>query len=332
MRRWWKYIKPYWPYFVLGPMCMIVEVVGEVLMPKFLSEIVDKPHTSENVWGIVGIAALMVLTALLMMAGGVGGAYYGAKASVNFGADLRQDVYNKVQAFSFNSIDKFSTGSLVTRLTNDITQLQNFINMLLRMALRAPGMLIGALIMAVNMNVRLSMVLAVTIPILLITQVFIIANGFPRFSKMQVKIDALNSTVQENLTNVRVVKSFVREEHEKKKFSKANQNLKKSGLSAMGVMIFMHPSMSLIMQLTTAAVVWLGGNQIVENTGLTSGELVAFITYINQILMSLMMVSMLPAAAFAVEEEAPSGEEITSVCEACGADPCQRDHHLHGGA
>ena len=293
MKRWMKYVRPYWIYFVLGPLCMIVEVIGEVLMPKFLSMIVDKTPSADGVWNVVGISAMMVLTALLMMAGGVGGAWYGAKASVNFGADLRQDVYNKIQTFSFTSIDKFSTGSLVTRLTNDITQMQNFINMLLRMALRSPGMLIGALIMAVSMNARLSVVLAVTIPLLLITQALIIGKGFPRFSKMQDKIDGLNNTVQENLTNVRVVKSFVREDHEKKKFSVANKQLKKSAMDAMGVMIMMHPFMSLFMQLTTAAVVWFGGNQIVEGTGLTPGDLVAFITYINQILMSLMMVSML---------------------------------------
>ena len=293
MKRWFKYVKPYWAYFILGPICMIVEVIGEVLMPKYLSMIVDETPTADSVWKVAGIAAMMVVTALLMMAGGVGGAWFGGKASVNFGADLRADVYNKVQTFSFTSIDKFSTGSLVTRLTNDITQMQNFINMLLRMALRSPGMLIGALIMAISMNAKLSVVLAVTVPLLLITQAIIIGIGFPRFSKMQDKIDGLNNTVQENLTNVRVVKSFVREGHEKEKFSAANRRLKKSAMAASGVMIFMNPMMSLFMQFTTVAVVWLGGKQIVEGTGLTPGDLVAFLTYINQILMSLMMVSML---------------------------------------
>lgn len=312
MKRWFKYVKPYWPYFILGPLCMITEVIGEVLMPKFLSMIVDETPTADSVWSVAGIAAMMVVTALLMMAGGVGGAYFGAKASVNFGADLRQDVYNKVQTFSFTSIDKFSTGSLITRLTNDITQLQNFINMLLRMALRSPGMLIGALIMAISMNARLSLVLAVTIPLLLITQGIVIGVGFPRFSRMQDKIDALNNTVQENLTNVRVVKSFVREAHEKEKFSKANQRLKKSSMDAMGIMILINPFMSLFMQLTTAAVVWLGGHQIVEGTGLTPGALVAFITYINQILMSLMMVSMLFIMA---SRAMASGKRIAEVMD-----------------
>lgn len=311
MKKWWKYIKPYWIYFLVGPLCMIVEVVGEVLMPKFLSLIVDSDK-AQGVGTIIAVALAMVLTAVLMMLGGTGGAYFGAKASVNFGSDLRMDVYRKVQQFSFENIDKFTTGSLVTRLTNDVTQVQNFINMLLRMALRAPGMLIGALIMAVIMSPRLSLVLAVTIPLLLITQVIIIAIGFPRFSKMQVKIDDLNSTVQENLTNVRVVKSFVRETHEKKKFAAANGSLKKAGISAMRVMVFMQPAMSLFMQFTTVAVVFLGGRQLIEGTGLTQGELVAFITYITQILMSLMMVSML----FITSSRAlASGKRIMEVLE-----------------
>lgn len=311
MKKWWKYIKPYWIYFLVGPLCMIVEVVGEVLMPKFLSLIVDSDK-AQGVGTIIAVALAMVLTAVLMMLGGTGGAYFGAKASVNFGSDLRMDVYRKVQQFSFENIDKFTTGSLVTRLTNDVTQVQNFINMLLRMALRSPGMLIGALIMAVIMSPRLSLVLAVTIPLLLITQVIIIAIGFPRFSKMQVKIDDLNSTVQENLTNVRVVKSFVREPHEKEKFAAANGSLKKAGISAMRVMVFMQPAMSLFMQFTTVAVVFLGGRQLIEGIGLTQGELIAFITYITQILMSLMMVSML----FITSSRAlASGKRIMEVLE-----------------
>ncbi|MBR6789872.1 MAG: ABC transporter ATP-binding protein [Oscillospiraceae bacterium] len=292
MKRWMKYVKPYWPYFVIGPLCMIVEVIGEVLMPKYMASIINTGVEGQNVWHIVGICLMMILTALLMMAGGVGGAWFGAKASVNFAADLRQDVYAKVQKFSFANIDKFSTGSLVTRLTNDVTQLQNFVNMLLRMCLRSPGMLIGALIMALTMNPRLAGVLGVTVPLILITQFFVIRVGFPRFGIMQKKVDALNSTVQENLTNVRVVKSFVREDFEKEKFGLANGNLKKAGLAAMGVMIFMQPMMGLFMNLTSVAVVWFGGNQVIAGDMLV-GDLTAFLTYITQILSSLMMLTML---------------------------------------
>lgn len=176
-----------------------------------------------------------------MMAGGVGGAYFGAKASVNFAADLRKDLFGKVQGYSFRSIDKFQTGSLVTRLTNDVTQMQNVVNMALRMMLRAPGMLIGALVMAILLQPKLSLVLAVVLPLMVIVVLLLIRAGFPRFSVMQEKVDKLNSAVQENVTNVRVVKSFVREDYEVKKFRKANRDLKKSGMSAMKILIFMSP-------------------------------------------------------------------------------------------
>ena len=234
----------------------------------------------------------MILTAVLMMGGGVGGAYFGAKAAVNFASDLRRDVYGKVQAFSFANIDKYSTGSLVTRLTNDITQLQNFVNMMLRMFLRAPGMLIGALIMAIVMNPQLARVLAVTIPIILIVEFVVIRTGFPRFTIMQEKIDHLNSRIQESLTNIRVVKSFVREEREDQKFREANGELKDAALRALNVVIFMLPLMMLLMNFTSLAVVWFGGRQVIAGD-MPVGDFSAFLTYITQILMSLLMLSML---------------------------------------
>ena len=271
---------------------MIIEVLGEILLPKLYASIINTGVAGADVGHIVLICALMIVCALVMMLGGVGGAYFGAKAAVNFAADLRRDVFSKVQKFSFANIDHFSGGSLVTRLTNDVTQLMNFVNMLLRLCLRAPGMLIGALIMTVVMNPGLARVLAVTIPVLLVAQVLIIRAGFPRFTRMQGKIDALNTDVQENLTNVRVVKSFVREDYEQQKFDRANSELKASGLAAMRVMVAMMPVMMLIMNLTSVAVVWFGGNEVIGGTMLV-GDLSAFITYITQILMSMMMVSML---------------------------------------
>ncbi len=298
MKQWFKYVRPYLPYFIIGPICMIVEVIGEVLMPKFLAIVINGANDgSLTVGGSIGTAGLMILTAVLMMVGGVGGAYFGAKASVNFAADLRDDVFSKVQKFSFANIDKFSAGSLVTRLTNDVTQLQNFVNMLLRMCLRSPGMLIGAIIMAVSMRPDLSVVLLVTIPLMLITILFIISKGFPRFAAMQQKIDGLNNTVQENITNVRVVKSFVRENHETEKFREVNGNLKKSGMSAMKIMIFMGPVMTVFMNITTLSVLWFGSNIVLGEAGTVGGmeigDLSAFITYVTQILSSLMMVTMM---------------------------------------
>ncbi|MBQ9429652.1 MAG: ABC transporter ATP-binding protein [Clostridia bacterium] len=297
MKRWMKYVKPYKSAFILGPLCMIVEVLGEVLMPKFYSMIVGnvKPEIAGgqgSVLYVIGISALMVLTAILMMAGGIGGAYFGAKASVNFASDLRLDLYRKIQKFSFANLDRFQTSSLITRLTNDVTQLQNFVNMLLRMFLRAPGMLIGALIMCILISPRLALILAVSIPLLSLLLLFVVKVGFPRFSAMQGKIDALNNTVGENLTNIRVVKSFVREDHEIDKFRTANGDLKAASLSAMNVMIFIQPIMMLIMNFTTLAVIFFGGRMVIFED-FPIEDFTALLTYITQILMSLMMVTML---------------------------------------
>ena len=311
MKTWGKYIRPYWPYFVLGPLCMIVEVVGEVLMPKYLQGIIDDGAVNPNVGYILGAGAMMVITALLMMLGGVGGCYFGAKAAVNFGSDLRQDLYDKVQSFSFANIDRFSTGSLVTRLTNDVTQLQNFVNMLLRMCLRSPGMLIGALIMAIRLKPDLSLVLCVTIPCMVILLLAVVRIGMPRFTAMQDQIDRVNATVQESVTNVRVVKSFVREDFERRRFGDANARLKAAGLRAMDVMVFLQPIMMLFMNLTTLAVVWFGGNMVVYD-GMSVGTLTAFITYITQILMSLTMISMIFISA---SRAMASGSRIREVME-----------------
>ncbi len=293
MTRWLKYIRPYWPYFIIGPLCMIVEVIGEVLMPRFLSLVIDRASEGTlNIGSSLGVMVGMIVTAVLMMAGGVGGAYFGAKASVNFASDLREDAYAAVQRFSFANIDKFSTGSLVTRLTNDVTQVQNFVNMLLRMALRSPGMLIAALIMAISIKPPLAVVFAVTVPLMGVAIFGIIMTSFPRFNRLQTKIDSLNSTVQENVTNVRVVKSFVRQDHEREKFGKANSDLKKAGISSMKAVIFMEPVMSIFMYITTIFVIWFG-SKFVLNGQMGTGDMTAFILYVNQILMSLMMVTML---------------------------------------
>ena len=299
MKKWMKYVKPYSLYFILGPLCMIVEVVGEVLMPLFLAEIINSAIagtiTAES---SLIVMAEMIATAIIMMIGGVGGSYFGAKASVNFAADLRSDLFKKVQNYSFANIDKFSTGSLVTRLTNDVTQMQMMINMALRMMLRSPGMLIGGVLMAIKLSPSLSIVMAVTLPLLIAAMTIIIARGMPLFTKRQGKIDKLNSTVQENITNVRVVKSFTREGFESEKFEDANRDLKGAGMSAMKNMILMSPVQSFFMYLTIALVIWFGSQLVITNfdtVGLDSsfgvGELSSFINYVTQILMSLMMVT-----------------------------------------
>lgn len=291
MKRYFKYVKPYLPYFIIGPILMIVEVIGEVILPKFMANIINNGAASHDIPYIISMGIMMVLTAVLMMIGGIGGAYFAARAAVNFAADLRSDVFARVQRFSFSNIDQFSTGSLVTRLTNDVTQMQNVIMMGLRMMLRAPGMLIGAVIMAFMMNARLAVILLVVMPVLTVVIILVIRLAFPRFDNMQKKLDKLNSNIQETLTNVRVIKSFVRGDYEEKRFAKANQDLKDASMSAFKVVIFQMPLMMLAMNFTTLAVVWFGGNQILDGS-MPVGDLTAFTTYIVQVLMSLMMLAM----------------------------------------
>ena len=291
MKRYWKYVRPYLSAFIIGPILMIVEVIGEVVMPLLLSNIIDYGvNQSRGVSYIIMMGITMVITALFMMAGGVGGAYFAIKASSGFANDLRKDLFRQIQKFSFTNIDQYNTGSLITRLTNDITQVQNMIQMVLRMALRAPGMLIGALIMAFVLNPELALTILCVIPLLSLTIYLILKVAFPRFTTMQKKLDALNTTTQENLTNIRVVKSFVRERYEAEKFKKANTDLKESTLKAMKVVIFTMPVMTIAMNITTLAVVWFGGNQVITGS-MTSGVLTAFVNYVVQILVSLIMVS-----------------------------------------
>lgn len=291
LKRYKKYITPYLSAFVIGPLMMLTEVAGEVMLPKFMSMIINNGVASRNVAYIGKMGTLMVLTVLFMAVGGILGAYFSAKASISFTSDMRNDLFRKVQQFSFENIDGYSTGSLVTRLTNDVQQVQNVLMMGLRMALRAPGMFLGALIMAFMMNRQLAVIILIVIPLLLAAILLILKTAFPRFGEMQRRLDRLNSGIQESLTNVRVVKSFVREDHEIEKFSRLNRDLKESSLRALRIVITTMPVMMFAMNVTTLAVVWYGGNIIIAGK-MPVGDLTAFTTYIVQILMSLMMLSM----------------------------------------
>lgn len=291
MKRYLKYVKPYWYAFILGPILMITEVAGEVILPAYMARIINVGAANRDVPYIIGTGLTMIVIAFIMMGGGIGGAWFASKASISFGADLRNDCFKKVQKFSFANIDTFSTGSLVTRLTNDITQVQNLIMMGLRMMLRAPGMLIGAIIMAFSMNASLARVFLVIMPVMIIAIAVIMRTAFPRFTIMQKKLDRVNSNIQETLQNVRVIKSFVRGDYEEKRFSDSNEDLKDSSLRAFKVVILQMPLMSFFMNATTLAVVWMGGKQVLVGD-MQVGNLTAFTTYIVQVLMSLMMLAM----------------------------------------
>ena len=293
MKRYFKYIKPHLVFFIIGPLMMLTEVAGDVLMPKLMSLIVNEGVKEfKDMSYIIRTGLMMVGLAVVMMIGGVVGNFFAAKGAISFGSDLRNDVFRKVQTLSFKNIDKFSTGSLVTRLTNDITQMQNVIRMAMVMLLRSPGMLVGAFIMAVTMNARLALIIAIVAPILGFGIFIIMSRALPRFNIMQTKLDKLNTGIQENLTNIRVVKSFVRTGYEKEKFEEANKDLKDNSINALKLMICTMPLMTVMMNITTLAVVWTGGNFVIKGN-MQVGDLMAFITYITQILMSLMMLSMI---------------------------------------
>lgn len=271
---------------------MLSEVAGEIVLPKIMASMIDVGIANNDISYVIMRALLMFGCICIMIIGGIGGHYMSIKASVLFSADVRKDVFKKVQNFSFKNIDEFSTGSLVTRLTNDITQLQNITRMFLIMAMRSPGMLIGGIIMSLTINPKLALILVVVMPLLAAIITLLLKTAFPRFTAMQKKLDGLNSSIQENITNVRVIKSFVREKFEINKFRNANENLKDSTLNAMKIVIMTMPFMTLAMNITTIVTVWNGG-QFVINGSMNVGDLTAFTTYIVQILMSLMMVSML---------------------------------------
>ncbi len=312
LKRWLKYVKPYWIYFALTPVFIMIEVVGEVIMPRLLASLINSANAGTLTNGeSIRVMIKMAITAIFMMGGGILGAYSGNKASVNFGADLRSDLFSKVQRFSFANVDKFSTGSLVTRLTNDVTRVQNFVGMVIRMALRAPGMMIAALVMAITIRPSLSLVFLVSVPLLMLCISAITRTAFPRFGIMQSKVDALNSTVQENVTNVRVVKSFVREKFSIGKFREANTNLKQASLNAVMVIIFMSPVMTFFMNATIIAVILIGG-PIVLKGEMAVGDLSAFITYVTQILMSLMMINFILMQA---SRAIASGNRIAEVLD-----------------
>ncbi len=286
-------MKPYTLWFILGPLLMLTEVAGEIVLPKLMGEMVDKGIAGgAGEWFIARQAGLMIACIAIMICGGIGGHYFSIKAAVNFSSDLRKAVFDKVQEFSFGNIDRFSTGSLITRLTNDITQIMNITRMGLIMAVRSPGMLVGGIIMAFSINKKLASVLIVMLPLLGTAIFLLMKTAMPRFARMQKSLDNLNSKTQENITNVRVIKSFVRKDFETEKFSKSSNELCESTLNALKIIVCTMPVMTLAMNAATLITLWRGGNLVVAGS-MQVGSLSAIVQYITQILSSLMMVSMM---------------------------------------
>ncbi len=279
-------LKRYFYCFILGPLFMVLEAAGEFILPFINANIIDKGAAVGDTAYIVKNGVYMLLIAAGMLAAGVLGTRFAIQGAAHLAADVRRKAFAKIQEFSFSNIDDFSTGSLITRITNDVTQIQVFAQSLLRGVFRSPVMLLGALAMSFILNRRLTMVLCVVVPLLALAIALIIKIASPRYTRMQKKLDNLNNTVNEAVTNEYVIKSFVREEYEKEKFQSVNMELLEKSVSALKMMLLLQPLSTLAISVTTLAVVWVAGRQIMVGD-MEIGTLTAFITYLSQILMAL---------------------------------------------
>lgn len=283
----------YKKYAILTPIVMIGEVLMEILIPFVMASIIDVGiQGNGGVSYTVKMGILMISMALCSLFFGALGGKFAAMAGMGLAKNVRKSLFDKVQDFSFYNVDKFSTASLVTRLTTDVTNTQNAFMMSIRMGIRAPFMLIGAIIMALTISPQLSSIFLVAIPILGVSLAIIIKIAFPRFQEMLKRYDSMNGSVQENLVNIRVVKAFVREDYENEKFQKAANLVRLAQIAAEKVIILNMPIMMLTMFGSIVAVLWFGGNMVIGGT-FAIGQLSSFISYITQILMSLMMLSMI---------------------------------------
>lgn len=317
-----KYIKPYWKAALLAPLLMMVEVYADLLQPQLMASIVDQGVLAGDIAHIQKTGALMLGVALIGLAGGVGCTVFSSIASQKFGADVRTDLFMKVQASSFRNLERFTTGSLITRLTNDVTQVQMFVQMMLRVLVRAPLLTIGSLIMAFTISVKLALILVIVTPILFGVLFVVIRRGFPLFSQVQQKLDRVNNVLQENLSGIRVVKAFVRADYENKRFRGANDDFMHIAVKANLVMATMMPVMFLLLNASIVTALWFGG-RLYWGGSLQVGELVAFTNYVTQMLFSMLMVGMMmmnvsraKASADRIQEVLGSQSEIRDKDEA----------------
>ncbi len=318
MRKIFAYLKPYKLFAVLSPLLMMGEVLADLCLPKLMTVIVDcgiakggdvsksafasavmrllfgeSTYTSMQV--IVTFGILMLVVVLIGGAFGISCAYTAARASQGLGHDLRCDAYSRVMSLSIEQTDKFTTGSLVTRMTNDITMIVEFTEMVLRMFVRAPIFFVGGAIMLLTLDISFGVILICALPIMALTIFFVMKKAVPIFSGVQKKLDRVNSVVQENVSGARVVKAYVREEYETGRFTEANRDLRDTNYRVQKIMAVMHPVLNIVMNLAIIAIIYIGGFKIdnVAGTGMTAGTIMAGITYVTQVLMSIMMVTMM---------------------------------------
>lgn len=291
MKKILPYAKEYKWDVVGSVLCVIAEVIMDIRIPYLMAKIIDVGITTKNLQYIFATGGQMVLMALLALISGAFAAKFSSTAAVGFAAKVRKALFDKVQSFSFANTDRFTTASLVTRLTTDVTNTQNSFIMVVRMLVRAPVMMISAIIMAATINRQLVLVFLVAVPLLALVIGLLTSRTFPIFKVRLEKYDALNASIQENLTAIRVVKAFVRAKFEKDKFNESNDDLMQWSIKAEKFLVMTMPTMTLTVYACIIAILWFGGNMIISETMLT-GELISFISYVMQILMALMMISM----------------------------------------
>ncbi len=292
MKKLAKYLKPYWIWAILSPLTMIGEVICDLFQPDLMASIVDDGVLGGNMELIWSTGIKMLLIVLLGGCLGVASGAFSAYASQSFGRDLRNDAFTRIMNLSPQQTDKFTTGSLVTRMTNDVTMMQDTVNMILRMVVRAPMQFIGGIYMALRINTRFGIILVIGMPVMLLFILFILKKVNPLFTQVQERLDGVNAVVQENVSGARVVKAYVREDYENERFAKANKKLMDINMKVQKYMAFISPIMNIIMNVTVVAVILIGGIEI-DNGNMGVGEVMAAITYISQILGSLMFISMI---------------------------------------
>ncbi len=336
MKKLLPYFKPYWWIALLTPLTMIGEVVIDLIQPKLMSSIVDDGVLAGNMDYIISTGIKMLIYAIIGGICGVGSAAFSGMTAQNFSCDLRNDVFRRVTALSFQQTDKFTTGSLVTRLTNDITAVQQFADMLLRMFVRSLMLFSGGIVMMLSLDISFGVVLVCALPVEIIIMIWLLKKASPIFSQVQKKLDTVNNIVQENVSGARVVKAYVRENYEDMRFGKANDDLMNTNLKVQRIMAIMNPLLSIILNISVVAIIYIGGLQVeasnVLGSGMQVGDVMAAITYITQILMAIMMCSMMFQSVSRANASAKRIAEVLDTEPVINDGLSQNDNCLSGGS
>lgn len=311
MLKLFRYLRPHWAAALLAPLLMLLEVAMDLLQPILMASIIDKGVMQNDISHIRDTGLIMVSAAIIGLIGGVGCTVYSSIASQRFGADLRRDLFRKVQTLSFRNLDELSTGSLITRLTNDIVQIQTMVQMLLRVFVRSPFLAIGSIVMAIIISPKLAVILALAVPLLFIVMFLLIRATLPLFSVIQQKLDKINTVLKETFAGIRVSKAFVRRDYENKRFNNANADFTQVSVKTQRIVAINMPILTMILNISIVAVLWFGGKDAIDGS-FEVGSLVAFINYVTQVLFSVSSVAMMLVRISTAKVSADRIQEVLS--------------------